>query len=226
MELLHWLCNVKVIANKNETVADNISVTVVMQKLGYYEYRIKKINRIMSRKLAVMLSLGLKIITILCIIKIFTNLFVDFKEVLSPVYEFRIKNLLFLPFEFGICVVVHEMGHYISAKRYNCAIKNIEINIIGLKGKTNIINIEKLSCIRKIDVYFSGIIANIELWIILKAISNVGNIFWRSRYREMGCVCLALIILNLIPLGATDGTEIISLVRNWKNDKFYKNGKC
>lgn len=214
MELLHWLCNVKTSANKDETVADNVFAAVIVRKWYIMNIELKKIDKIVSRKLAIILVLNFKIITVLCVIRIFSNVSVNLTGLKSSIYEFSVINLLFLPLEFGICVVVHEMGHYISAKKYGCAIKSIEINIKFLSGRTNIVNMEKLSRLRKIDVYFSGIMANLELWIVLTAMSNLENIFWFKRCREMGCLCSALIILNLIPVGATDGTEIIRMIRN------------
>lgn len=186
---------------------------------------LKKIDQIISRKLAVILTLGYKMLTMCCIIRILLNLFVDLKEVTNSSYEFSVKNLFFLPLEFVMCILVHEMGHYLGAKKYGCLIKNIEINIIYLKGRTNIVNMEKLPCLRKIDIYFSGIMANLELWIILKAMCYIGNIFWCNRCIEMGYMCSALVILNSIPFGDTDGAEIIKMIRKEKNGKFYKNGK-
>ena len=188
--------------------------------------KLKSFNDILSKNLARILTVFGKIITILCIIVSLSEMYNVSKNTTSTVYEFSIINLLFLPFEFCICVFVHEMGHCISARKYECNIKNIEIDIVGFKGRTNIVNIEKLSYTRRIDVYFSGIMANIEFWIILNGMKYIVPIFWHNRCIEMSFLCTTLIVLNILPLGTTDGTEILKMIRNWKNDKFNKNGEC
>lgn len=88
--------------------------------------------------------------------------------------------------------LLHELCHIMSAQIYGVSCKEIVITPAGFYG---VINIENMSCFRKLIVLFSGPIFNIALGLILN--NNMS---------------IALGIFNLLPIYPLDGGKILNCI--------------
>lgn len=120
----------------------------------------------------------------LLLVFLFTGLFIEF-------------------FIFLIIIIAHEAGHILACYLFSQKIKALNLTIVG--GMIDV-QIENLSILKKIIIYFAGVLVNI---IFLFSINFIKNEYYQKVIFNYN---LLLIIFNLLPIFPLDGFRIIESI--------------
>lgn len=109
---------------------------------------------------------------------------------------------------FGLLwVILHELAHILTSKRFGTGIFSIELHLTGARG--DIQGVEDLSRREKMIVYSSGAVVNIIIAITLFFISKYIDMTW---IMEGVWINLGLVIFNMLPAYPLDGARIYELI--------------
>lgn len=105
-----------------------------------------------------------------------------------------------------IALTIHELGHLIAIIMLNIKFQKIKITLFGFNLN---IDVENISLIKKIILFFSGPFLNIIMFIVMK----------RTEYIEFAQINLFLACINLIPIIPLDGGNICKSILDSLIDK-------
>lgn len=104
---------------------------------------------------------------------------------------------------FLLILLAHETGHILACYLFKQKIKTLNLTIVG--GMIDV-QIENLSVVKKIIIYFAGVLVNI---IFLFCVKRIENIYYQKIIYNYN---LLLIIFNLLPIFPLDGFRIIETI--------------
>src|SRR5690554_6856259 len=103
-----------------------------------------------------------------------------------------------------ICLLVHEMGHYIMIKIFKKEIKLLEISPFG--GILYLDKCQNDKNYKELLIYLGGPIASLLLYFIFKYL-NVNELLLRSS--------IYILVLNLLPIIPLDGARVLMCIKQY-----------
>ena len=109
---------------------------------------------------------------------------------------------------FGLLwVILHELAHVVTSKKFGAGIFSIELHLTGVKG--DIQGVEDLPYREKILIYISGPLVNMILFVSLYFISKYIDLEWIN---DGIWINLGLLIFNMMPAYPLDGSRIYEII--------------
>jgi Zn-dependent protease len=122
-----------------------------------------------------------------------------------------------------IGLVLHELAHGAMMRLYGQKFNLLFVPLLG--GATIPTDVEKFSALsdfKQALIYLAGPITNFILIIVGAAMNNIDSLSWLSY--QMVLMNAFLVLINITPLGPTDGSKIASIILRGTKNHWIKAG--
>ena len=108
-------------------------------------------------------------------------------------------------------IILHELAHIITAKKYGCTFNKIDVSIWGVKA--DLIDFDELLERDKLKVYLAGPLFNIIMAILLFGFDSMFN---TNCLKSSITINICLGVFNLLPAYPLDGSRILEILLSKK----------